>query len=292
MRLSLGPVLYYWPREALLAFYAQVADWPLDSVYLGEVVCSKRRALNLDDWLGLAADLSAAGKEVVLSSLALIEAESELKVLRRMVEDGRFRIEANDLSAVQVAVRRGLPFVGGVSLNVYNPHSLRVLAEAGLYRWLPPVELTREGLAGLQAARPPGVETEVFAWGRMPLAWSARCFTARAEDLPKDDCGFHCLDDPQGRLLDTQEGEPFLVLNGIQTQSARTCDLLPHLQELQALGVDLLRISPQPQGTGQVVARYRRALDEGAVEPLSRRLAPLGTCDGYWRGAAGMRAPD
>jgi hypothetical protein len=34
MKLALGPVLYYWPRETLLSFYEQVADWPVDIVYL------------------------------------------------------------------------------------------------------------------------------------------------------------------------------------------------------------------------------------------------------------------
>ena len=49
MKLSLGPILYYWERERVLDFYAQVAGWPVDVVYLGEAVCSKRRALRPDN---------------------------------------------------------------------------------------------------------------------------------------------------------------------------------------------------------------------------------------------------
>ena len=49
MKLSLGPILYYWERERVLDFYAQAAGWPVDIVYLGEAVCSKRRALRPDD---------------------------------------------------------------------------------------------------------------------------------------------------------------------------------------------------------------------------------------------------
>ena len=77
LRLALGPVQYYWSRDDLLVFYDNVAESPVDIVYLGETVCAKRRSLHLDDWLALGEQLAAAGKEVVLSSLALIEAEGD-----------------------------------------------------------------------------------------------------------------------------------------------------------------------------------------------------------------------
>ncbi len=140
MKLSLAPLQYFWPREHTLAFYRAAAAWPVDIVYLGETVCSKRRELGLRDWLSLAHELTDAGKQVVLSTLALIEAESELGVLRRQVENGRFLVEANDLSAVQLCRERGLPFVGGPTLNIYNHHALALLMEDGLCRWVPGVE--------------------------------------------------------------------------------------------------------------------------------------------------------
>jgi len=88
------------------------------------------------------------------------------------------------------------------------------LAKQGLKRWVLPVELSRQTLADMQRLRPDGVETEVLVYGRLPLAYSARCFTARAHNLPKDDCQFRCLDYPDGLPLSTREGEDFLVLNG------------------------------------------------------------------------------
>jgi collagenase-like PrtC family protease len=102
MRLTLGPLQYCWPRDRILAFYDQAARWPLDVIYLGETVCSKRRELRTADWLALAAELADQDLEVVLSSLALLEAESELATLGRLVDNGRFRVEANDMSAVQL----------------------------------------------------------------------------------------------------------------------------------------------------------------------------------------------
>ena len=291
MRLSLGPILYFWDRDAVFDFYARVGDAPVDIVYLGEVVCAKRRALRSEDWLRIAEELESAGKEVVFSTLALIEAESELGGMRRLCDNRRFPVEANDMGAVNLLAGRAR-FVAGPHLNIYNAGTLALLAAAGARRWVMPVELGRDLLAPLQAARPAGMETEVFAFGRLPLAFSARCFTARAHNLGKDDCGFRCADYADGMLLSTQEHQPFLVLNGIQTQSAETCNLVAELPALRGLGVDVVRISPQSSGTFEIVEIFRGALDDALdLDSARARLAPftpLGACNGYWYGRAGM----
>jgi collagenase-like PrtC family protease len=94
-------------------------------------------------------------------------------------------------------------------------------------------------------------------------------------------------------ILSTREGQTFLALNGIQTQSAQTCNLLPELEELRELKVDVLRISPQPEGTEAVIAAFAACLrGEGdPVEDASRLNAalPLGACDGYWYGQPGLQ---
>jgi len=291
MKLSLGPILYFWDRDTVLDFYARAADSAADIVYLGETVCSKRRALRTEDWLGLAERIESAGKEAVLSTLTLIEAESELGAMRRLCDNGHFPVEANDMGAVNMLAGRAR-FVAGPYLNVYNTGTLDLLAQAGARRWVLPVELGREQLAALQAARPAGMETEVFAFGRLPLAFAARCFTARAHNLPKDDCGFRCADYADGMLLSTQEDKPFLALNGIQTQSAETCNLVAELADMRRLGVDVARISPQSRGTFEIVDIFRAVLD-GALESdsASARLAahaPHKLCNGYWYGKPGM----
>ncbi len=290
-RLSLGAIPYYWPKDRVLEFYEEVAASPVDIVYLGETICSKRNRMRTGDWLELAERLVALGKEVVLSTLALVEAESELMRLRRICSSDCFLVEANDMGAVHLV--KGRPFVTGPSINVYNARTLEILAELGLKRWVFPMELSRETLTDMQAGRPQGVETEVFAFGRLPLAYSARCFTARAHNLPKDDCQYRCLDYPDGLTLSTQDDTRFLTLNGIQTQSARTFNLLPELGGLVRLGVDVLRIGPQSSQTAHIIRVFHRCLhgeqDLGAGSAELERLMSVGPCDGYWHGAAGMQ---
>jgi len=288
MKLSLGPLPYYWSREDTLAFYEAAASWPVDIVYLGETVCSRRHLLRLPDWLALADRLADAGKAVVLSTLPLIESESDLKLLRRITGNARFLVEANDYGAVRLLAKAGAAFVAGPTLNVYNPDTLALLRESGAVRWVPPLEMGRDMLAAMTV--PAGMQTELFAYGRLPLAYSARCFTARHYNLQKDDCQFKCLDHPDGLGLRTREGEPFLTLNGIQIQSGRVHSLARHLHELA--GVDVLRLSPQSRHMGRVVAVFRDLLagDNDAAELTTRleRLMPGAACDGYWLGQAGM----
>ena len=290
MKISLGPLLYYWPRATVLSFYEKIAQSALATVYLGEVVCSRRHELRRADWLDLGRDLAAAGKEVVLSTPVLIESESDLKAMRRIVDNGAFRVEANDMGAVRLLSGHG-PFVAGPHLNVYNPHTLELLAGLGATRWVAPVEMTGTMLAGMAKEAPAGMETEVFGYGRLPLAHSARCFTVRRNNLPKDDCRFTCLDHPDGLAVQTREGEPFIVLNGVQTQSALVHTLAGEVDAARAAGVGVLRVSPQSRHTLEIVkmlqARMEGAVSARETQAALEELAPARLCNGYWHGQAG-----
>lgn len=291
MKLSIGPITYFWQRSEVLDFYQQAADSRADIIYLGEVICSKRRLVKPEDWIAIGNELRQSGKEVILSSLTLLEAASEMSSLKTLCHNDDFLVEANDISAVQLLSKAGKSFVTGPSVNIYNSRSLSLLAAKGLKRWVLPVELGLDTLKDLQAERPDNVETEVFALGRLPLAYSARCYTARSHNLPKDDCQFKCVDYPDGSLLKTREDQPFLVLNGIQTQSALTHQVLDQLPELEHLGVDVLRISPQAKHTMEIINIFDSALNGSDPVVLGENLLsllPLGACNGYLVEQAGM----
>lgn len=270
MKLTVGPVLTYWPRKALVEFYARMAESPADTVVLGEVVCSRRHEMKHGDWLDLARDLATAGKEVVLATQALLESESDLRVLRRLAEQGEFLLEAGDASALRLLA--GRPFVLGPHVNAYSRPALQEHVRLGAMRWVAPVELSLDAITRINPPAEPlrsgasgePIETEVFAFGRLPLAFSARCFTARHYHLSKDECGFRCLEHPDGLLLSSSEGEPFLTLNGIQTQSAAQQCLIGDRAALLAAGASRLRLSPCAQRFDEVVDWFDAVFNRGA----------------------------
>jgi collagenase-like PrtC family protease len=293
-KISLAPLAYFWSKEQTLAFYVDAMHWPVDIIYLGEVVCSRRHLLKFEDWFALAKELRDAGKSVVMSTQTLIDNEPDRRAMHRLIERAiaeGFSVEANDFSAVRVLHQAGAKFVAGPHLNVYHADTLTWLAGLGATRFLPPLEMPGVDLAAIQAARPAGVETEVQVWGRMALAFSARCFTARHHRLHKDQCEFRCDAHPDGLPLATRDNTIFLNLNGIQTQSASCTDLGAQLPELQRMGVEIVRLQPQSQHMVDVVAAFDMARNSHTVANVADSALPASAerSNGYWFGAPGMQ---
>lgn len=272
-RLTLGPVLFNWKPEQLRDFYFRIADEAdVDTVCVGEVVCSKRSPFFTPHLPEVIARLTAAGKEVVLSSLALIMNERELREARELAGSDGWLVEANDISVA--ALMGGKPFAVGPLVNVYNEGTLAYLESIGAVRACLPAELPAEVIATL--AKAAKCEIEVQAFGRLPLAISARCYHARSRNLAKDGCQYVCADDPDGMAVDTLDDEPFLAVNGTQTMSYHYLSLLAELNTLRAAGVRRFRLWPQAVDMVAVAALFRQAL-AGTVAPeeAAERLADL-----------------
>lgn len=284
-QISVGPLLYYWPRQRTLNFYAELADSAADIIYVGETVCSRRHELRADDWLDLARDLRATGKTVVLSGRTLIETGAEAHAGKKLCAQEEFMVEAGEVGAMRHLA--GRPFVAGPHVNAYHGGTLQWLASLGATRFVAPLEMDAATLTRLLQERPAGLEAEVLVWGRMALAFSARCFTARHFRLKKDECGFRCIEHPDGLDMRTRESQDFLSINGIQVQSAACLDLLAQAPELAGMGVEVLRVNPQSSGTVDAIAALD-AIRTGATPGVVAPPEGIGRCNGYYYGRSGI----
>ena len=258
MQLTIGPNPFFWDGAVWRDYYFQIADEaPVDRVVLGELVCSKRLPFFQTHFPEVIERLQAAGKEVVMTSLALITLKRERKLTAELVAMG-LEVEVNDLSAM-IHLPPGAPFSVGPLVNVYNEGTLRWLATRGASRVCLPPELPLASVAVL--AKATEIPVEVWAWGRLPLAISGRCYHARLHERAKDNCQFVCGVDPDGRDVDTLDGQEFLVVNGVQTLSASCANAAHQVPALTRAGVSSLRLSPQSQGFVAVCQRFRDLLD-------------------------------
>lgn len=291
MEVVLGPLLFNWPAARVADFYARIAEeTPVDRVHLGEVVCGKRAPLLEPTLVEAAERLARAGKAVVWSTPALPATPRERKAARELAAAFDL-VEINDVCAL-VDLPAETRFVAGPLLNVYNEAAAGELVAQGCVRLCANVELPLSAVAAIAQAHP-ALEIEIFAFGRLPLALSGRCYHARAHGLHKDSCRYVCDRDPDGMAVQTLEGAPFLAVNGIQTLSHGVQAAARPVTELRAAGVRALRLSPHACDMGRVIGAYRRFADE-AIAPTELlaeiRAAgpPAELIDGYLRGQPGL----
>ena len=274
MKLTLGPILFNWEPDIWRDFYFRIADEAaVDAVAVGEVVCSKRMPFFDEHFPAVLERLIAAGKEVLVSSLALVTLERERRRTEELALADEWLVEANDISCI--AHLAGRPHVIGPFVNVYNEGTAQWFAAQGARRICLPPELPLESIAAIAAATPQA-EIEVFAFGRAPLAISARCYHARLHKLAKDNCRFVCAADPDGLPVDTLDDERFLVVNGVQTLAYTCTNLIMDLDDLAQANIASLRLSPQHCDMVAVASTFREVLDgKMPAEEGLRELAAI-----------------
>ncbi|HUO53852.1 MAG TPA: U32 family peptidase [Rhodoblastus sp.] len=243
--LTLGSLQFNWLAQRFTDFYAATADEaPVDRVVIGELVCSKRAPFYADRIPATIERLERGGKQVVLSSLALVTLERERHAARELFEQADHEVEINDLTLMNWA-RQETPFSIGPLVNVYNEATLAFLARRGARRVCLPPELPFASVETIaKTSSDLGAAIEVWAYGRIALAISGRCYHARAHGLNKDSCQFVCEKDPDGLPTRTLDGVGFLAVNGVQTLSYKYANLIGDLDRLAGAGVTGLRLSP------------------------------------------------
>lgn len=273
MKLTLGPNLFNWQPEVWRDFYFRIADEAaVDTVAVGEVVCSKRMPFFDEHLPAVIERLSLAGKQVLVSSLALITLERERRRTEALAVGDGCMVEANDITCL--AHLAGRAHAVGPFVNVYNEGTARWFAAQGARSICLPPELSLSSVAAIAAATPE-VGIEVFAFGRAPLAISARCYHARLHKLSKDNCRFVCAADVDGLPVSTLDDERFLVMNGVQTLAHRCTNLIADTDDLAQAGVAALRLSPQHCDMVGVARCFRDVLD-GRISS-EEGLAKLGS---------------
>lgn len=292
--LTIGPILFHWPAEQKRDFYFRMADEaPVDTVYIGEIVCSKREPFFAPYYREVAERLTKAGKKVVFSTLSEIMIPRERRMTKTLCEFEDFPVEANDSAALYHL--RGKPHYVGPFLNVYNEDTLGVLAKSGAQHFTLPPELPAEALSVLGAtARDLNLSLEVQVYGRLPLALSARCYHARAHGRVKDNCQFVCEEDPDGMDLKTLADQNFLSVNGIQTLSYTCLNLMCEMEQMQAMGISAFRLSPHSQDMVESARLFRRVLDqeitpEEATAKLAESGLPVPFSNGFYHKQDGFR---
>lgn len=289
-QLTLGPVLFNWPAHKKLDFYNMIADEAdIKTVYLGEVVCQKRFACWGEVYDKIVDRLVKAGKQVIISSLALVNTDKELEIIKRYATESDLMIEANDIS-VLASVPPG-KFCLGPYINVYNEDSLNFYANKGAAHITFAPELPRDSIEILSRG-PMAKELTVF--GRLPLAISARCAHARIYKQQKSNCKYVCDKDSDGLTVETLDQQPFLVINGLQTMSYAYCNMLGELADLVQLGITRFRISPHDTNMLKVIDCFNKVLQQEisankGQQLLNALLPDVDFANGFFHGTAGYK---
>jgi len=294
MELTLGPIAYHWPAGKKHDFYARIADEaPVGTVYLGEVICSKRAPFFDGEMPEVIGRLQRAGKRVVVSSLAEVMLKREREATAALADLESPEIEINNAAGLFARGRR--PHRVGPFLNAYNEATIGWMAEQGARHVCLPAEMPGPAIAAAAgAARGLGLGVEVQVFGRAPLAVSARCYHARAHGRHKDNCQFVCEEDPDGMPLATRDGQPLLRVNGIQTQSESYVELLDELPALANMGVGHARLLPQDVDMVAVAGLFEGCLS-GRIATAEARAHLARICpgtrlsNGFYHGEAGYR---
>jgi collagenase-like PrtC family protease len=294
IRISIAPAPFNWGRKRLLDFYCQeIAASKVEAVYIGNTICHKRNILKKDDFGTIIKALKLRGIKVYYSTLALCTTAEEFDYVKQVwpLFDG---IEINMLGFLNLLKQNGFKGSGkevilGPYLNIYNWKSAAYLKKFKPRRLVAPFELPLDSIADI--TRKSLIPVEVTAWGNLSTALSWRCYTARAVNRSRENCGRICLEYPRGMLLKSVEDEELFRIDGLQVQSAKTHCLLEHLPRLEENGISSIRIYPQQEHTIEIVTTFRRVLagEQDAKAGLERlaAYAPSGLCNGWFWGRAG-----
>lgn len=253
MNISIGPAPTNWGRKRLKSFYQEIGRHPaVTRVYIGEISCTKRNILDAKLLLELENILREKGKEVVLSTYVLPTNSKDLQAARELIKEVQ-EIEINNIGVLNMWTREfpDKKATLGPFLNLYNSKSIYLLKKYPIKRVVLPVDLKLD--AALAIVHQNSLACEIIVGGRVPIAFSWRCYTARAYNRIKKNCRFKCYEVPEISLK-TLDDEPLFAINGLVIFSGKT-DFLPTDLKKYKNRFAAVRIEPHPKRTIEMVEK-------------------------------------
>ena len=248
-----------------------------DAVYGGLPAFGLRAYAGNFTWeaLGQALDETHGLHKKFYLTLNILPYQDELPALvetaRRAADMGVDGALVSDLGAF-LALRREapeLPLHISTQANTLNAEAARFYYENGARRVVLARELSLEKIGALRQALPEDMELEAFVHGAMCMSYSGRCMlsdhlTGRGGN--RGQCAQPCRWEyalvekkRPGEYWPIQEDE-----RGTYLLSAYDLNMLAHLPELMAAGIESLKIEGRMKTeyyVATVVGAYRRALD-------------------------------
>ncbi|MBI5192191.1 MAG: U32 family peptidase [Nitrospirae bacterium] len=180
--------------------------------------------------------------------------------------------------------------IGGPHLAVYNAPTAQFFHKTGITRLVFMPELERRAIETISQSIP-SCEKEIIVFGNLPLAFSWRCYTARAVNLSKTNCAIVCKNYPDGMPLETMDGMSLFNINGTQLISSRKVCMVEQIEIIRKIGIENIRIIPQIQNTTDIIDIFSKVTEgtmsgQEALEIL-KLYAPEGISNGWFYGKPG-----
>jgi putative protease len=290
-----------------------------DAAYIGLPNFSLRtRAENIDDADDQAPERLRAIKAAfpgapkkLYGALNIYFHDKDLEALRRALPriaeypfDGFI---VSDLGAYDL-LREAFPdreFHLSTQANCTSWRAAKVYRDMGFSRVVPARELSLGEIAEIKD-RVPGLEVEVFVHGAMCMAYSGRCFISSwltGRSANEGDCTHSCRWNYRVYLEEEKRPGQFFPVEGGETaqgpyslvMSSRDTCMIDHLAELEAAGVDAVKIEGRMKSlyyAALATRAYRWGIDRpGEPNPFREDLFAISHREydtGFYFGRLGM----
>lgn len=205
------------------------------------------------------------------------------EMARRVDDMGADAAIVSDLGAL-CQIRQAAPGLEvhiSTQANCLNHRAARAYYDMGARRIVLAREMSLTEIARMRENIPPDLKLEAFVHGAMCMSYSGRCVISAhlaGRSANRGDCAQPCR--WRYRLTEEKRPDASLTLEGDErgsyVLSARDLNMLEHLDELAAAGVDAFKVEGRmksPYYVATVINAYRRALDKSA--PLHSLRAEL-----------------